>query len=142
MFACLHVLFFWMCHIIHRKNLTASRRSYSCHCSIFFCNSIAKTMYQRWSRGHKARDQGQGHKKIPGQAKDSPSEDRHSRGQEQECSRPRPRTNDTSASALQRKRSSPKFFRPSPEKNVFQKIFQELHKILTIQKMVLSSSRR
>ena len=34
-----------------------------------------------------------------------------------------------------------KFFRQSPKKNVFQKIFQALHKILTIQKIVLSSSR-
>ena len=65
---------------------------------------------------------------------------------------------DTSASALQikkrssqkffqavskkeKKRSSQKFFRRSPQKNVFQKIFQALHKILTIQKIVLSSSR-
>ena len=56
--------------------------------------------------------------------------------------------------ALQRKekkRSSQKFFQAiskkkkkksrSPQKNVFQKIFQPLHKILTIQKVVLSSSR-
>ena len=48
---------------------------------------------------------------------------------------------DTSASALQKKRSSQKFFRRSPQKNVFQKIFQALHKILTIQKILLSSSR-
>ena len=40
-----------------------------------------------------------------------------------------------------KKRSSQKFFRRSPQKNVFQKIFQPLHKILTIQKIVLSSSR-
>ena len=40
-----------------------------------------------------------------------------------------------------KKRSSQKFFRRSAEKNVFQKIFQALHKILTIQKIVLSSSR-
>ena len=40
-----------------------------------------------------------------------------------------------------KKRSSQKFFRRSPQKNVFQKIFQALHKILTIQKIVLSSSR-
>ena len=40
-----------------------------------------------------------------------------------------------------KKRSSKKFFRRSPQKNVFQKIFQPLHKILTIQKIVLSSSR-
>ena len=89
------------------------------------------------------------------EAKDSLSEDRHSRGQEQECSRPRPRTKDTSASALQKKKrssqkffrrspqkkSSQKFFKRSPQKNLFQKIFQALHKILTIQKIVLSSSR-
>ena len=77
----------------------------------------------------------------------------------------RPRTGmleakDTSASALQKKkkrssqkffwrspkkkkkkRSSQKFFKRSPQKNVFQKIFQALHKILTIQKIVLFSSR-
>ena len=45
------------------------------------------------------------------------------------------------ASALKKKRSSQKFFRRSPKKNVFQKIFQALHKILTIQKIVLSLSR-
>ena len=89
------------------------------------------------------------------EAKASLSEDRHSRGQGQECSRPRPRTKDTSASALQKKKglhknfsgdlkkkkSSQKFFKRSPQKNVFQKIFQALHKILTIQKILLSSSR-
>ena len=42
---------------------------------------------------------------------------------------------------FKKQRSSQKFFRRSPEKNVFQKIFQALHKILTIQKIVLSSSR-
>ena len=113
------------------------------------------TVYQRWSRGHKARGQGQGqgHKKkseAKGKVKDSLSEDRHSRGQGQECWRPRPRTKDTSPSALQKrssqkffrrspkknkkqkKRSSQKFFRRSPQKSVFQKIFQALHEILTI----------
>ena len=90
------------------------------------------------------------------EAKDSLSEDRHSRDQGQECSRPR--TKDISTSALQKKKkkrssqkffsrspkkkkSSQKLFRRSPQKNVFQKIFQALHKILTIQKIVLSSSR-
>ena len=34
-----------------------------------------------------------------------------------------------------------KFFKRSPRKNAFQKIFQPLHKILTFQKIVLSSSR-
>ena len=80
-------------------------------------------------------------KKSEAKAKDSPSKDRHSRGQGQECSRPRPRTKDSSASVLQKKRSSQKFFRQSPQKKVSQKSFQALHKILTIQKIVLSSSR-
>ena len=40
-----------------------------------------------------------------------------------------------------KKRSSQKFFKRSPRANVFQKIFQALHKILTIQKIMLSSSR-
>ena len=40
-----------------------------------------------------------------------------------------------------KKRSSQKFFNRSPLKNVFQKIFQPLHKILTFQKILLSSSR-
>ena len=49
------------------------------------CSELIK--YHTWSRGHKARGQAQGHKKI--------------RGQGQECSRPR--TKDTAASALRKK---------------------------------------
>ena len=119
---------------------------------------------QRWSRGHKARGQGQGqeHKKNPRPRTAFPrtdtleAKDRNARGQGQG-----PRTQ--SASALQKKkkkvftkifqaiskkkkkkkkkRSSQKFFKRSSLKNVFQKIFQALHKILTFQKIVLSSSR-
>ena len=95
---------------------------------------------QRWSRGHKAR--GQGHKKIRGQGQGQPF-----RGQ----TLSRPRTGMLEAKAKdqghkrkcspKKKRSSQKFFKRSPRKNFFQKIFQALHKILTIQKMLLSSSR-
>ena len=46
--------------------------------------------------------------RLEAKAKDSLSEDRHSRGQGQECSRPRPRTKDTSASALQKKKRCPR----------------------------------
>ena len=113
-----------------------------------FCLPILLYLYQRWSRGHKARGQGQGHKKKS-EAKDSLSEDRHSQGQGQECSKPRPRTQAQVFSKKkslhkrrsQKQRSSQKFFRRSPQKNVFQNISQTLHKILTIQKIVLSSSR-
>ena len=69
---------------------------------------------QRWSRGHKARGQGQGHKKNPRPRTAFPrtdpleAKDRNARGQG-------PRTQ--SASALQKKkRSSQKFFRQSPKK--------------------------
>ena len=121
---------------------------------------------QRWSRGHKARGQGQGqgHKKNPRPRTAFPrtdtleAKDRNARGQGQG-----PRTQ--SASALQKKKKKKvftkifqaiskkkkkkkkkkkvftKFFKRSPRKNAFQKIFQPLHKILTFQKIVLSSSR-
>ena len=66
------------------------------------------SFHQRWSRGHKARGLGQGHKKkSEAKAKDSLSEDRTSRGQGQECSRPR--IKDTGASVL-RKKSLQNFF--------------------------------
>ena len=102
--------------------------------------------YQRWSRGHKAKDT----KKIRGQGQGQPF-----RGQT--LSRPRTKDTKRKCSPKKKKRSSQKFFRRSPKKkkkrssqkfftrsplqNVFQKIFQPLHKILAFQKIVLSSSR-
>ena len=80
-------------------------------------------------------------KKSDAKAKDSLSEGRHSQGQGQECLRPRPRTKYTSASALQKKGLHKNFSSDLHKKNVFQKIFQALHEILTIKKIVLSSSR-
>ena len=114
------------------------------------------------SRTQGSRPRPRTQKKSEAKAKDSLSEDRHSRGQGQECSRPRPRTKDTKRKCSpkkkkkglhknfsgdlqkkkkKKKRSSQKFFKRSSLKNVFQKIFQALHKILTFQKIVLSSSR-
>ena len=55
-------------------------------------------------------------KKSGANTKDSPSENRPSRGQGQECSRPRPRKIDTSASVVQKKRLSKFFFRQSQKK--------------------------
>ena len=40
-----------------------------------------------------------------------------------------------------KKRSSQKFFKRPPQKNVFQKIFQALHKILTIQRPIFEDLR-
>ena len=40
----------------------------------------------------------------------------------------------------QKKSASTKFFRQSPKKTVFKKIFKTIYKILTIQKIVLSSN--
>ena len=92
-----------------------------------FCDVLTPEVESR-TQGSRPRPRTQ--KKSEAKAKDSLSEDRHSRGQGQECSRPRPRTKDTKPSALQKKK-----------KKVFTKIFQALHKILTFQKIVLSSSR-
>ena len=91
---------------------------------------------QRWSRGHKAH--GQGHKKnlrprprtaFPRtdtlEAKDSLSENRHFRGQGQECSRPR-----TQAQVLSKKKKGlDKSFSgdlKKKKKKVFTKIFQAI----------------
>ena len=113
------------------------------------------------TQGSRPRPRTQKKSEAKAKAKDSLSEDRHSRGQGQECSRPRPRTKDTERKCSpkkkkkglhknfsgdlkkkkKKKRSSQKFFKRSPLQNVFQKIFQPLHKILTFQKIVLSSSR-
>ena len=113
------------------------------------------------TQGSRPRPRPRTQKKSEAKAKDSLSEERHSRGQGQECSRPRPRTKDTKRKCSpkkiknkrssqkffrrspkkKKKRSSQKFFKRSPRKNAFQKIFQPLHKILTFQKIVLSSSR-
>ena len=92
------------------------------------------------SRTQGSRPRTQKKSEAKAKAKDSLSEDRHSRGQGQG-----PRTQ--SASALQKKKKKKKVFtkistkKRSPRKNAFQKIFQPLHKILTFQKIVLSSSR-
>ena len=71
-------------------------------------------------------------KKSEVKAKDNPSEDRHSRSQGQEWLRPRPRTKDTRASALQKKvftrivhPISQKINR-SIKKKVFTKLFQAI----------------
>ena len=80
-------------------------------------------------------------KKSEAKDKDSLSEDRHSRGQghKRKCS-PKKRSSKNFSGNLKKKVFT-KFFRQSPQKNVFQKFFQALHKILTIQRIVLSSSR-
>ena len=109
---------------------------------------------QKWSRGHKARGQGQGHKKNPRPRPrtDLPMTDpleaknRNAQGQGQ-----RPGTQ--RESDLQKK-SSKFFFRCSGKKKFFKKLlgdlqnksvfknfFQAIYKILTVRKILLSSSR-
>ena len=74
------------------------------------------------SRTQGSRPRPRTQKKSEAKAKDSLSEDRHSRGQGQECSRPR--TKDTSASALQKKKVFTKIFQAiSKKKKVFTKFF-------------------
>ena len=64
--------------------------------------------------------------RLEAKAKDSPSEDRHFRGQGLECLRPRPRTKDTNASVLQKKKKEKvlqKFFQAISTKNGLEKRF-------------------
>ena len=104
---------------------------------------------QRWSRGHKARGQGQGHKKNPRPRTAFPRIDTleakaKDQGRKRKCS-PKKKKKKVFTKIFQaiskKKRSSQKFFKRSPRKHVFQNIFQALHEILAIQKLVLSSSR-
>ena len=87
---------------------------------------------QTWSRGHKARYQGQGHKRNPRprtalprtdpfEAKDMNARDQ---GHRRKCSR--------------KKKHLQKFFSGVLKKKVFKIIFQAINKFLTIQKIVLS----
>ena len=85
--------------------------------NVFFMRSALNRYHnQRWSRGHKARE---------AKAKDSPLEDRPSRSQGQECSRPRTQaqvfSNKNSLSkkfqAISKKRLQ-KFFGRTPKKGV------------------------
>ena len=106
---------------------------------------------QRWSRGHKARGQGQGHKKNPRprprtafpRTDTLEAKDRNAQGQGQGPRKKKGLHNNFSGDLQKKKKKRPsqKFFKRSPRKHVFQKIFQALHKILAIQKLVLSSSR-
>ena len=102
---------------------------------------------QRWSRGHKARGQGQG-QPFRGQTLSRPRKEMleakaKDQGHKRKCYPKKKRSSQKffRRSPKKKKRSSQKFFKRSPQKNVFQKIFQALHKILTIQNIVLSSSR-
>ena len=76
-------------------------------------------------------------------AKDSPSKDRHSQGEGQECSRPR--TEDTNASVLKKKKKKKKVFRKNfraiSRKNRFPKNFSGAPQSFNNSKIVLSLSR-
>ena len=89
---------------------------------------------QRWSRGHKPQDQGQKNPR-PRTALSRPdpldAKDRNARGQE-------PRIQ---AQVSSKKKLLKFFFRRSPKRKVLKKFCQAICKILTIQEIVLSSSR-
>ena len=90
-------------------------------------NELSK--YHWWSRGHKARGQGQEHKKkFEAKAKNSSSENRPSRGQGQECSRPRLKTKNTGGKCSTKKKVFKIFIRRSKNKKnkVFNHIFQPI----------------
>ena len=114
------------------------------HCNIFSKGAVLPARGGVEDTRLEAKAKAKDAKKIRGQGQGQPF-----RGQ----TLSRPRTGMLAAKAKdqghkrkcsqkkKRKRSSQKFFKQSPQKNAFQKIFPALHKILTIQKIVLSSSR-
>ena len=111
---------------------------------------IVSPHQQRWSQGYKARGQGQG-QPFRGQTLSRPRTgmlEAKDQGHKRKCSPKKKKKGlhknffgDLQKKLKKKKRSSQKFFKRSPQKNVFQRIFQAFHKILTIQKIVLSSSR-
>ena len=85
-----------------------------------------KSYLTKWVKLAKVEDRGGvEEKRLEAKAKDSLSEDRHSRGQGQKCLRPRPRIKDTSASALQKKKKKGlhKNFSSDLHKKTFSKKF-------------------
>ena len=98
------------------------------------CVSYAKGVVEDKRLEAKAKDA----TKSEAKAIDSPFEDRPSRGQGRECSRPRPRIQ---AQVFSKKKAFKNFFRQSPKKGL-QKFFSGDRQNLTIQKIMLSLSRR
>ena len=98
----------------------------------------------KWSRGHKARGQGQGHKKNPRprprtafpRTDTLEAKDRNARDQGQG-----PRTQAQVLSKKKKKKVFTKIFQAISTKKRFPINFSSAHKILTIQKILLSSSR-
>ena len=126
------------------------------HCGQKRFGKIKGYVKQRWSRGHKALGQGQGHKKIRGQGQlfrgqtlsrprtgmlEAKAKDE---GHKRKCSPKKKRKGlrkNFSGDLQKKKKVFTKIFQAISTKKRFQKTFQALHKILTIQKIVLSSSR-
>ena len=75
------------------------------------------------------------------EAKDRNARGQGPRTQAQVLSKKKKRSSQKFFRRSPKKKSSQKFFKRSPQKNVFQKIFQAFDKFLTIQNIVLSSSR-
>ena len=113
---------------IHLRKKTGKK-----NCINTMANGVAYD--QRWSQRHKARDQGQGHKRNPRPRTALPrtdpleAKDMNARGQghRRKCSR--------------KKKDLQNFFSCGLKKKVFKIILQAIYKILTIQKIVLSSNR-
>ena len=84
---------------------------------LLFHDLMVRRVKQRWSRGHKARGQGQGHKKIRGQGQGQPF-----RGQ----TLSRPRTGMLEAKAKDQGHKAQVLSKKKKKKKVFTKIFQAI----------------
>ena len=123
---------FWWNKAFSKNNIAKhfEMLSFQNHYSLLLKNHNIRGGVEDTKLEAKAKDT----KKSEAKAKDSLSEDRHSRGQGQECSRPRPRTKDTKrkCSPKKKKRSSQKFFskkkKKKKKKGLHKNFSSDLHK--------------
>ena len=101
---------------------------------------IRLTEVESKTQGSRPRPRPRTQKKSEAKAKHSPFEDRHSRGQGQECSRPWPRIKGTNASVLEKKVFT-KIFQAVSSKKRFPKNFSGAPQTFNNSKSSLSSSR-
>ena len=90
---------------------------YECACALLLSNVVSLAEVESRTQGSRPRSRPRTQKNSEAKAKDSLSEDRPSRGQGQQCLRPRPRSKDTGASVHK------KFFFRRSQKKRTSKIF-------------------
>ena len=120
----LECYFLWNCKIAQRQKALPQKSFMMFLCTAFYQDHRCSLIPEVESRTQDSRPRRRTQKKSEAKAKDSLSDNRTSRGQGQECSRPRPRTEETGASVLLKKK-------------VFKNIFQAISNSLVYPKFLI-----